>query len=301
MCVVPAFFAYKTLEKSYPDNPVKFPCGNRILDLSQPQVMGILNVTPDSFSDGGRFTDIDSALIHAEAMVRDGADLLDIGGESTRPGAEPVSVDEELARVIPVVEAISQRLDVTISVDTSTPEVMTESAGAGAHLINDVRALRRDGALAAAAATDLPVCLMHMQGEPDTMQNNPVYDDVMQDVRSFLSERVDAALAAGIRPERILLDPGFGFGKTRIHNYTLLNRLNQIAALGYPLLTGLSRKRMIADVIDDGGNAEQRDMASAAAAVLCVMNGARIIRAHNVKQTWEALQVVRATLREGHE
>ncbi|WP_301377107.1 MULTISPECIES: dihydropteroate synthase [Thalassolituus] len=280
---------------------MKLSCGNRTLDLGTAHVMGILNVTPDSFSDGGQFNQLDKAIAHAGSMVAEGATILDVGGESTRPGAASVSVAEELERVVPVVEHIAARLDVAISVDTSTAEVIRESAKAGAHLINDVRALRREGALKAAAETGLPVCLMHMQGEPDTMQKNPRYDDVVQDVRNFLRERIAAAQAAGISSEQILLDPGFGFGKTRIHNYTLLNRLEQIAALGYPLLTGLSRKRMIADVLNASGDATERDDASAAAATLCAMKGARIIRAHNVKKTWEALQVVNATLREGHE
>ena len=280
---------------------MKLSCGNRTLDLGTAHVMGILNVTPDSFSDGGQFNQLDKAIAHAGSMVADGATILDVGGESTRPGAASVSVAEELERVVPVVEHIAARLDVAISVDTSTEEVIRESAKAGVHLINDVRALRREGALKAAAETGLPVCLMHMQGEPDTMQKNPRYDDVVQDVRNFLRERIAAAQAAGISSEQILLDPGFGFGKTRIHNYTLLNRLEQIAALGYPLLTGLSRKRMIADVLNASGDATERDDASAAAATLCAMKGARIIRAHNVKKTWEALQVVNATLREGHE
>lgn len=280
---------------------MKLSCGNRTLDLSTAHVMGILNVTPDSFSDGGQFNQLDKAIAHAESMVADGATILDVGGESTRPGAASVSFTEELERVVPVVERIATRLDVAISVDTSTAEVIRESAKAGAHLINDVRALRREGALKAATETGLPVCLMHMQGEPDTMQKNPRYDDVIQDVRNFLKERIEAAQAAGIASEQILLDPGFGFGKTRIHNYTLLNRLEQITALGYPLLTGLSRKRMIADVLNASDDATERDDASAAAATVCAMKGARIIRAHNVKKTWEALQVVNATLREGHE
>ena len=280
---------------------MKLSCGNRTLDLGTAHVMGILNVTPDSFSDGGQFNQLDKAIAHAGSMVAEGATILDVGGESTRPGAASVSVAEELERVVPVVEHIAARLDVAISVDTSTAEVIRESAKAGAHLINDVRALRREGALKAAAETGLPVCLMHMQGEPDTMQKNPRYDDVVQDVRNFLKERIAAAQAAGIASEQILLDPGFGFGKTRIHNYTLLNRLEQIAALGYPLLTGLSRKRMIADVLNASGDATERDDASAAAATLCAMQGARIIRADNVRKTWEALQVVNATLREGHE
>lgn len=276
---------------------MNFRCGNRTLDLSSPRVMGILNVTPDSFSDGGRYDRPDEALRHALQMVADGADIVDVGGESTRPGAQPVSVNEELARVIPVVERLAAETQVIISVDTSSPEVITAAAQAGAHLINDVRALRRPGALAAAAATGLPVCLMHMNGEPDAMQNQPYYDNLMQDVRNFLRDRAEAAMAAGIAPDQILLDPGFGFGKNLVHNYTLLNRLDQIASLGFPLLTGLSRKRMIGALLTDSAD---RDGASAAAAVICAMKGARIIRAHNVKATWEALQVVRATLGEGH-
>ncbi|MEK9711550.1 MAG: dihydropteroate synthase [Thalassolituus sp.] len=277
---------------------MKLLCGNRSVDLSSPVVMGILNVTPDSFSDGGRFNRPDVAIRHTAEMLNAGAAFIDVGGESTRPGAAPVSIQEELDRVIPVVSAIAAELDVAISVDTSTPDVIREAEGAGAHLINDVRALRREGALEAAAKTGLPVCLMHMQGDPDTMQNNPVYDDVMQEVRNFLGVQAARAVAAGIAKEQILLDPGFGFGKTRIHNYTLLNRLEQINSLGYPLLTGLSRKRMIADVLNAD---DDRDGASAAAAVVCAMKGARIIRAHNVKATWDALQVVRATMDEGHE
>ncbi|MEK9765691.1 MAG: dihydropteroate synthase [Thalassolituus sp.] len=277
---------------------MKLLCGNRSVDLSSPVVMGILTVTPDSCSDGGRFNRPDVAIRHAAEMLNAGAAFIDVGGESTRPGAAPVSIQEELDRVIPVVSAIAAELDVAISVDTSTPDVIREAAGAGAHLINDVRALRREGALEAAAKTGLPVCLMHMQGDPDTMQNNPVYDDVMQEVRNFLGVQAARAVAAGIAKEQILLDPGFGFGKTRIHNYTLLNRLEQINSLGYPLLTGLSRKRMIADVLNAD---DDRDGASAAAAVVCAMKGARIIRAHNVKATWDALQVVRATMDEGHE
>ena len=242
---------------------MKLSCGNRTLDLGSAHVMGILNVTPDSFSDGGQYNQLDKALARAESMVAEGATILDIGGESTRPGAAAVTVAEELERVVPVVEGIAARLDVAISVDTSTAEVISQAASAGAHLINDVRALRRDGALQAAADSQLPVCLMHMQGEPDTMQKNPRYDDVVPDVRNFLKERIAAAHAVGIASEKILLDPGFGFGKTRVHNYTLLNRLEQIAALGYPLLTGLSRKRMIADVLNSTGDATERDDASA--------------------------------------
>ena len=273
-------------------------CGSRTLDLRRPQIMGILNVTPDSFSDGGQFVDPAKAIQHAAAMMTDGATVIDVGGESTRPGASPVTTEEELARVIPAVEGITAQLDVTVSVDTSNPVVIREAALAGAHLINDVRALQREGALTAAAATGLPVCLMHMQGSPESMQKHPRYDDVIQEVRRFLSERADAARNAGIDASQILLDPGFGFGKNHVHNYTLLNRLDQIGSLGYPLLTGLSRKRMIAEVFPDGAD---RDPASATAAALCAMKGARILRVHNVKATSDAISVLTAMMEEGHE
>jgi len=205
--------------------PTRLPCGNRVLDLAQTHVMGILNITPDSFSDGGRFNQRDLALRHAEAMVKAGATLIDIGGESTRPGARPVSPLEELERVAPLVEAVSRELDVIISVDTSTPAVMRESARLGAGLINDVRSLRRDGALDAAAATGLPVCLMHMLGEPTDMQDHPHYDDLVGEVSSFLDERMQACAAAGIPAERILLDPGFGFVKSHAHNVRLFKHM----------------------------------------------------------------------------
>lgn len=273
-------------------------CGSRTLDLRRPQIMGILNVTPDSFSDGGQFVDPAKAIQHAAAMMADGATVIDVGGESTRPGASPVTTEEELARVIPAVEGITAQLDVTVSVDTSNPVVIREAALAGAHMINDVRALQREGALTAAAATGLPVCLMHMQGSPESMQKHPCYDDVIQEVRRFLIERADAARNAGIDASQILLDPGFGFGKNHVHNYTLLNRLDQIGSLGYPLLTGLSRKRMIAEVLPDGAD---RDPASATAAALCAMKGARILRVHNVKATSDAISVLTAMMEEGHE
>ena len=279
---------------------MNFRLRNRTLDLSQPNIMGILNVTPDSFSDGGLFDRPERALRHCEQMIRDGAVIIDVGGESTRPGASPVSTEEELERVVPVVERISACLDVAVSVDTSNPQVIREAAAAGAHLINDVRALRRNGAVEAVVETGLPVCLMHMRGEPGHMQDKPYYDDLMQDVRHFLQERIDVVTAAGVPADQIILDPGFGFGKNLVHNYTLLNRLRQILDLGYPVLTGLSRKRMIAGVLEEGTDAVDRDGGSAAAAVICAMNGARIIRAHNVRATWEAMQVVRATLEEGH-
>nr|WP_246624910.1 dihydropteroate synthase [Oceanobacter mangrovi] len=270
-------------------------CGNRQLSLARPVVMGILNTTPDSFSDGGRFNSLDQALRHAEQMVLDGAGMIDVGGESTRPGADPVSVEEELQRVVPVVEAIAARLDVAISVDTSTPEVITASAAAGAHLINDVRALERPGALAAAAASGLPVCLMHMKGKPDTMQDAPAYDSVFDDVYCYLEQRIAACLEAGIRRELLVIDPGFGFGKTAVHNYELLRRLAEFEAMKLPILTGLSRKRMIAEATGVEV-ADQRLIGSVTAAAICAMNGARIIRVHDVKETVEALKVVSATL-----
>lgn len=279
---------------------MKFRFRNKALDVSVPQVMGILNVTPDSFSDGGLFDRPDAALRHAESMIAAGASILDVGGESTRPGATPVSTQEELDRVLPVVRAIATSLDVIVSVDTSNPIVISEAANAGAHLINDVRALRREGALEAAVASGLPVCLMHMKGEPGVMQDQPSYDNVVDEVSGFLLRRVQDVMAAGIPKDQILLDPGFGFGKTFEHNCQLLNRLEQICQLGFPLLTGLSRKRMIAAILNGDEAPEQRDGASAAAAVICAMKGARIVRAHDVKATWEALQVVRATLGEGH-
>lgn len=275
-----------------------FTFGQRQLDLSVPRVMGILNVTPDSFSDGGLYHAPDAALRHAERMVQQGAELIDVGGESTRPGAASVTQQEELDRVIPVIERIHACLDVVISVDTSSPAVMTEAASSGAGLVNDVRALQRDGALQAAAGTGLPVCLMHMQGEPGTMQDQPEYGDVVAEVGAFLQQRADACLSAGIGQNQILIDPGFGFGKTLSHNYQLLNRLSELRHLGFPLLTGLSRKRMIAAVLDEGLAASERDAASMAAAVICAMQGASIIRAHNVSLTCDAMRVVTQTRKE---
>ncbi len=280
---------------------MRLQCGQRQLDLSEPRIMGILNVTPDSFSDGGLFVRPEQALRHVEQMIAEGAAIIDVGGESTRPGAEPVSAAEELQRGIPVIEAIAREFDIAISVDTSSAVVMRESTVAGAHIINDVRSLRRDGALAAAAASGLPVCLMHMIGEPTNMQNNPYYDDVVVEVADFLRQRADECEQAGIRKDHIIIDPGFGFGKTYEHNYRLLNQLEKITALGYPVLTGLSRKRMIAAAIGGQPSAEGRDIGSATAALLCVLKGARIIRVHNVKATADAVNVLQATLGEGNE
>jgi dihydropteroate synthase len=254
--------------------------------------MGILNVTPDSFSDGGRFSRVDLALQHAAAMVAAGATLIDVGGESTRPGARAVSPVEELERVAPVVEAIARELDVIISVDTSTPAVIRESARLGAGLINDVRSLQRDGALEAVAATQLPVCLMHMRGEPGTMQNDPVYADVVSEVRDFLLERMAACAAAGIAAERVVLDPGFGFAKTYEHNLTLFNHMQMLHALGRPLLVGVSRKSMIGKAL--GREVNERLYGSLALAALAVAKGAHILRVHDVPETVDVVRMIAA-------
>lgn len=268
-------------------------CGVRQLDLSLPQVMGILNVTPDSFSDGGRFLARDAALRHAERLCAEGATLIDIGAESTRPGAAPVSEQEELDRLLPVVEAVAARLDVIISIDSSSPAAMREAAARGAGLLNDVRALTRPGALAAAAASGLPVCLMHMQGEPGTMQQAPRYDDVTATVSAFLAKRIAACRDAGIAADRIVLDPGFGFGKTLRHNLQLLRRLEALRALGLPLLVGLSRKSMLGQALG-GAPVDARLHAGIAAAVLAVERGARIVRTHDVAATRDALRLWQA-------
>lgn len=268
-------------------------CGSRALDLATPVVMGILNVTPDSFSDGGRYLSLDAALHQVEHMLADGAHLIDIGAESTRPGAAPVGEQEELDRLLPVVEAVAARFETVISVDTSSPAAIRESARRGAGLINDVRALRREGALAAAAASGLPVCLMHMRGEPGSMQLAPDYDDVVAGVAAFLQERAAACVAAGIAIEQILFDPGFGFGKTLTHNLQLLKHLDQLQQLGRPLLVGLSRKSMLGAVLD-GAPVDQRLHAGVAAAVLAVERGARIVRTHDVRATVDALTLWRA-------
>lgn len=264
----------------------------RVLTMSRCYVMGILNVTPDSFSDGGRFNAPDAALARARQMVADGATFIDVGGESTRPGAKPVSVAEELDRVCPVVEAIARELDTIISVDTSAPEVMAEAAGLGAGMINDVRALQRTGAPEAAAAADIPVCLMHIQGEPDSMQDNPAYRNVRRDVSSFLTERMRVVEAAGVRSEHIILDPGFGFGKRLEHNIELLASLEQLHILGHPLLVGISRKSMLGQIT--GRDVNERLPASLAAATIAAMKGASIIRAHDVRETADAVRVVAA-------
>ena len=255
-------------------------------------IMGILNVTPDSFSDGGLFVDLDSALRQVEHMLEAGAQIIDVGGESTRPGAELVTTEEELARVIPAVEAIASRFDCWISLDTSSAQVISEGAKSGAHLINDVRALQQEGALAAAVSSGLPVCLMHMQGTPQTMQQQPTYEDVIKEVGTFLLQRAEDCINAGIKPEHIIVDPGFGFGKTLDHNYQLLSGLGKLKKLGFPLLTGLSRKKMIKQVIADGATLKELDEASAAAATVCVKHGASIVRVHNVAATAVALRTI---------
>jgi dihydropteroate synthase len=273
---------------------MQLQCGKRRLDLTQPVVMGILNITPDSFSDGGvlfgtQGAKIDHCLRAAEQILRDGARILDIGGESTRPNAKAISTDEELQRVLPVVEAIAARLDTIISVDTSNPVVMKEAAARGAGMINDVRALQREDALAAAAQTTLPVCLMHMQGEPGTMQDNPHYGDVVSEVSTWLQQRAEACVQAGIAADRIVLDLGFGFGKTLQHNLALLRHLEALTCLPYPVLVGLSRKSMAGRLT--GRNVNERLPASLALAQAAVDRGARIVRVHDVAATADMLAV----------
>ncbi len=262
----------------------------------EPVVMGILNVTPDSFSDGGRYTAVDSALRQALSMVEQGAHIIDIGGESTRPGAQPVDAAQEMQRVLPVIEALREHSDIPISIDTSKPPVMRSAVEAGATLVNDVNALRADGAIAACAQLQVPVCLMHMQGEPRTMQQSPHYDDVVEEVKSFLQQRAEACIGAGIDATHIVLDPGFGFGKTLEHNLTLLTGLQHICGLNYPVLAGLSRKSMFAAILDRPGaeRPEQRVSASVAAAILAFQQGARWFRVHDVEVTVDALKVLRA-------
>lgn len=267
-------------------------CGKHTLDLSRPHIMGILNVTPDSFSDGGRYNSLDAALRRAVDMQAAGASIIDIGGESTRPGAAPVSVQQELDRVAPLVERIARESDVIISVDTSTPAVIVEAARLGAGLINDVRALQREGALEAAATTHLPVCLMHMRGEPQTMQDEPYYDDVAAEVVAFLQERMAACAALGISAERIVLDPGFGFAKNIQHNYELFKRLPELHVLQCPLLIGVSRKSMVGAVLQK--TVDQRLYGSLALAVMALERGAKILRVHDVAETMDVLNIFNA-------
>lgn len=265
-------------------------CGRHILDLSQPHVMGILNVTPDSFSDGGRFNHLDAALRQTESMLQDGASILDIGGESTRPNAQAVSLQEELDRILPLVEALNSRFNTVISIDTSTPEVFAAAAQAGATIWNDVRALTRPNALEVAAKLDLPVVLMHMRGEPATMNDLAVYDDVTREVKNELQQRVDAALAVGIRRENIILDMGFGFAKNTAQSLTLLNELWRLNDLGFPLLMGISRKRLLGEILG-GAAVNKRLYAGLSAALLGVQQGVSIIRTHDVRATVEMLAV----------
>jgi dihydropteroate synthase len=279
------------VNKNQHSNPV-LDCAGRALDLSRTAIMGILNVTPDSFSDGGIFLARDVAVAHARAMVEEGADIIDVGGESTRPGAQAVSAQEELDRVILVIEALVRAVPVPVSVDTSKPEVMRAAVAAGAGFINDVRALREAGALQAAATLNVPVCLMHMQGEPRSMQHHPAYTDVAGEVRNFLQERIDACVAAGIPRQRLIVDPGFGFGKTVEHNLELLRRLGELRALGAPILAGLSRKSMIGTLF--GLPVTQRLHASVALALVAVQNGASMLRVHDVRATREAIRMFEA-------
>jgi len=272
---------------------------NREVDLSKPKVMGVLNVTPDSFSDGGKFNSLDAALKQAEQMVVNGAAFIDIGGESTRPGAAPVSLDEELNRVCPVVERISKNLDVVISVDTSTPELMKESVALGAGLINDVRAFQRDGAQLAALNLDVPICIMHMQGSPEMMQNNPLYSSVVDNVMGFLMERAEQLIQAGFNRDKIIIDPGFGFGKRLDHNLQLLNQVDklvgaQLKDAKFPVLVGVSRKSMIGAILDKP--VDGRMIGSVAAATIAAYKGASILRVHDVQETVDALSVVQALL-----
>ena len=267
-------------------------CGHRLLDLSRPVVMGILNVTPDSFSDGGAYPGTAQAAARARQMVEEGAELIDVGGESTRPGAAAVDSETEISRVVPVIEAIRASCDAVISIDTSKPEVMRAAVAAGAAFINDVRALREPGALEVAASLEVPVCLMHMQGQPRTMQDAPDYDDVVTDVAAFLGERVESCCRAGMARERLVIDPGFGFGKTLRHNLLLLNNLHRLTEFGLPVLVGISRKSMIGAILDRA--VDQRLYGSLAAATISLMKGASIIRTHDVAPTVDALRVVTA-------
>jgi len=276
-------------------------CGARQLDLSSTQIMGILNVTPDSFSDGGQlYSDqslsIDRALKHAELMVAEGATIIDIGGESTRPGADPVSLQEEMDRVLPVLERLSAEVDVVTSIDTSSPELMRAAASLGAGILNDVRALGREGAIDAAASTGLPVCVMHMQGSPATMQRAPSYSDVVAEVQDFLAQQIARCVDAGIERTQVIVDPGFGFGKTLEHNLQLLNRLDRLQELGVPILSGTSRKSMIGNLLDR--EPDQRLAGGLATVALAVERGARIIRVHDVAATVDCVRMTEAVMRE---
>ncbi len=267
-------------------------CGDITLSLQTPQVMGILNVTPDSFSDGGHFTNQSDAMAQVERMIQDGATIIDIGGESTRPGAKDVSEEDELQRVIPVLEAIKQRFDVVVSIDTSKAEVMRQAVSSGAGIINDVRALQNENCMAVMATNNIPICLMHMQGLPRTMQDNPEYDDVVKDIISFFKARIADCHSQGIDKNRFLIDPGFGFGKTLDQNYQLLAHLAQFSSLNLPLFVGMSRKSMIGNLLERP--VDDRLAGSIATAVIAASNGAKIIRVHDVKETVDAIKVFNA-------
>ena len=269
-------------------------CGNQQLDLSQAHVMGILNVTPDSFSDGGKHNEVQQAVAFAKQMIADGATIIDVGGESTRPGASPVSVEEEIRRVIPVVEQLSKE-NVIISIDTSEPKVIQAAVAAGAHIWNDVRALTRPQALETAAQLNIPVVIMHMRGEPTTMNNLDQYDDVTTDVIQELQQRVDDALNAGVKPENIIIDPGFGFAKNAQQNLKLLNEFYRLNEMGYPILSALSRKRFIGEALQ-GADAQNRAVGSVAAHLISIQQGASIVRAHDVKAMRDAISVWQATM-----
>jgi dihydropteroate synthase len=265
----------------------------RELNLERCKLMAILNITPDSFSDGGKFVGVDAALRQVASMLADGADIIDVGGESTRPGAIQVPLQQELDRVLPVIELIRREFDTVISVDTYKATVMSEAIAAGADIINDIKALQEQGALATAAKLQVPVCLMHMQGQPDSMQQAPQYRDVISEVSQFLQARIRACVDAGIAPSQLILDPGFGFGKTMTHNYQLLARLGELGSSGLPVLAGMSRKSMIGQLLNR--NTSERLAGSIACATIAVMHGARIIRAHDVRETADAIAVAQAT------
>ncbi|EJG1888071.1 dihydropteroate synthase [Vibrio parahaemolyticus] len=266
---------------------------NKSLDLSRPHVMAILNVTPDSFSDGGKFNSLELALAQVEKMITAGVSIIDVGGESTRPGAPDVSLEEELQRVVPVVKAIREKYDVWISVDTSKAEVMRQAIAVGADLINDIRALQEPGALQVAAASKLPVCLMHMKGQPRTMQESPQYENLMDDVAQFLEERIAACEAVGINKSQLILDPGFGFGKTIEHNYHMLAHLEKFHEFGLPILAGMSRKSMIFKLLNKP--AADCTNTSVVCATIAAMKGAQIIRVHDFEETIEAMKIVEMT------
>ncbi len=267
---------------------------NRRLDLSRTKLMGILNVTPDSFSDGGQFIGQAAALRQVQQMLANGADIIDIGGESTRPGAKDVSLDDELARVIPVIHSIRQLYpDLPISVDTSKARVMAEAIAVGADIINDVRALQEPEALEVAVAAKVPVCLMHMQGQPRSMQHQPSYQQVVLEVLAFLQQRAEVCIAAGIARQQIIFDPGFGFGKSLAHNYELLSAMSQFVETGYPVLAGMSRKSMIGQLLNR--DVAERLAGSIACATIAVMKGAQIIRVHDIKETADAIKIAQAT------